>query len=73
MLSKVGSLIEYPDLLSPKMRPVVSQLYPADAIARAEELLKDMGGSSGAYSHSQGIPAIRKHVAESIESGILNS
>ncbi len=68
---QVGSLIEYPDLLKPECRSIVSQLYPSDAIERAITMLKDMGGSSGAYSHSQGIPAIRQHVAESIASTFL--
>jgi alanine transaminase len=43
---------------------LISKLYPSDAIARAQSLLKDCGGSIGAYSHSQGVPMIRKHVAE---------
>lgn len=68
---KVSSLIENPDLLKPQVRSIVSQLYPADTVARAVSLLADMGGSSGAYSHSQGIPTIRKHVAQMIH-GKLN-
>ena len=42
-------------------------LFPSDAIARAKELYNEIG-SIGAYSHSQGVPFIRKHVAEFIES-----
>lgn len=44
-----------------------SSMFPSDAIARATELLKSMGGSAGAYTHSQGIPLIRQRVAEFIE------
>jgi len=41
--------------------------YPADAIERALSLLESMGGSTGAYSHSQGIPSVRDNVAKFIE------
>jgi len=43
------------------------QIFPEDTIERAKALLQSMGGSSGAYSHSKGIPLVRKHVAEFIE------
>jgi aspartate/methionine/tyrosine aminotransferase len=43
----------------------VSQLYPEDALQRAEVLLEHIG-SVGAYSHSQGIPHIRENVAKFI-------
>jgi alanine transaminase len=42
------------------------QLYPNDAIQRAKEICGSVT-SLGAYSHSKGIPFIRKHVAEFIE------
>jgi alanine transaminase len=41
-------------------------LFPRDAIARAAELYSEIG-SIGAYSHSQGVPFIRKNVAAFIE------
>lgn len=63
-LFQVASLCEYPDLLK---NEVVKQIYPKDAIARAEKLLSDIG-SIGAYSHSKGVPAIRKTVASFLES-----
>ena len=63
----MSSLIENPDLLKPEVRQVVSKLYPSDALDRASLLLSEMGGSCGAYTHSQGIPAIRRHVAEMIQ------
>lgn len=46
--------------------PLVSQLYPNDAIERAQTLLKSIG-SVGAYSHSQGVPHIRNTVAQFIK------
>lgn len=41
-------------------------IFPSDAIARAQELYTEIG-SIGAYTHSQGIPFIRKNVAKFIE------
>ncbi|KAI9301142.1 pyridoxal phosphate-dependent transferase [Cunninghamella echinulata] len=64
---QVASLCEYPDLLTEEKSALVSQLYPSDAIARAKRLLKDIGPSIGAYSHSQGVPAIRQTVANFLE------
>ena len=62
---QVVSLCEYPDLLQPESRKVTEQLFPADAIERAEELLKEIG-SVGAYTQSQGIPLVRQHIADYI-------
>ncbi|KAF9916829.1 hypothetical protein BX616_002713 [Lobosporangium transversale] len=62
---QVASLVEYPDLLNDKNAELTSKLYPSDAIERAKLLLKHIG-SVGAYSHSQGIPWIREHVAKFI-------
>ncbi|KAI9263298.1 pyridoxal phosphate-dependent transferase [Phascolomyces articulosus] len=63
---QVVSLCENPDLLAPEKEAIVSQLYPIDAIERARQILKDVGASIGAYSHSQGVPALRKSVADFI-------
>jgi len=60
---QVASLCEYPELLENEL---VKQIYPSDAIARAQKLLGAIG-SVGAYSHSKGVPAIRKNVAKFIE------
>lgn len=60
---QVASLVEYPDLLE---NDLIKQIYPSDAIARAKQLLEDIG-SIGAYSHSKGVPAIRKNVARFLE------
>ncbi|KAI9472925.1 pyridoxal phosphate-dependent transferase [Zychaea mexicana] len=63
---QVASLCENPDLLTADKEPIVSQLYPKDAIDRARQILKDIGAGIGAYSHSQGVPALRKAVASFI-------
>lgn len=52
--------------MKPENRETLLKLYPADAIARAELLLKHIG-SVGAYSHSKGIHHIRENVARFIE------
>ncbi len=54
------ALCDCPDLLD---HPDASRLFPADAIARARELLATMQGGTGAYSHSQGVASIRRDVA----------
>jgi alanine transaminase len=45
---------------------IAKDAFPSDVIERAKELLQEIG-SIGAYSHSQGIPFIRKSVAKFIE------
>ncbi|KAH9919892.1 transaminase [Fomitopsis serialis] len=52
--------MEYPPLVD-----IVKDKWPADVIARAQELQAEIG-SVGAYSHSKGIPLIRKHVSQFI-------
>ena len=54
-------MTEYPELIK-----LAKDAFPADAIERAQELLAEIG-SIGAYSHSQGVPFIRKSVAKFIE------
>ncbi|CAO0795806.1 unnamed protein product [Mucor circinelloides] len=63
---QVASLCDNPELLKKEHRALVSQLYPSDALERAETLLKSIG-SVGAYSHSQGVPQIRNTVAQFIK------
>ncbi|KAF8496628.1 pyridoxal phosphate-dependent transferase [Gautieria morchelliformis] len=58
---QVAALTEYPPLLE-----TGKALFPPDVIARAKELIHEIG-SVGAYSHSQGVPLVRKHVAEFIQ------
>lgn len=50
----------------PALADLAPQAFPKDVIARAKEL-QDEIGSIGAYSHSQGVPVIRKSVARFIE------
>jgi len=54
---QVAALTEYPELLEK-----ASNLFPKDVKARAKELLEEIG-SIGAYSHSKGVPLVRKSVA----------
>ena len=63
---QVSALMEYPALMTTH-KALGEQIFPADAIERATELLEAMGSSTGAYSHSQGIPLVRQRVAEFIE------
>lgn len=58
---QVAALMEWPELA--KLAP---NAFPSDVIARAQELSAEIG-SVGAYSHSQGVPFIRKQVAKFIE------
>lgn len=63
----MASLCDNPELLDPEKEPLVSQLYPSDAIARARAITKMVGASIGAYSHTQGVPGIRQTVARFLE------
>jgi len=58
---QVAALMEWPALAE-----LAPNAFPKDVIARAKELSGEIG-SIGAYSHSQGVPFIRKNVAKFIE------
>jgi len=58
---QVAALMEWPALAE-----LAPNAFPADVVARAKELSAEIG-SVGAYSHSQGVPYIRKQVANFIE------
>lgn len=58
---QVAALMEWPALAE-----LAPNVFPKDVIARAKELSDEIG-SVGAYSHSQGVPFIRKSVAKFIE------
>jgi len=58
---QVAALMEYPPLMDS-----AKDIFPPDVIARARQLYGEIG-SIGAYSHSQGVPFIRKNVAKFIE------
>jgi len=60
---QVLSLIENRSLLHSEH---VSSIYPRDVILRATRLLESIPGGSGAYTNSQGLPVVRKQVAEFI-------
>ncbi|KAJ3031145.1 UNVERIFIED_CONTAM: hypothetical protein HDU68_006276 [Siphonaria sp. JEL0065] len=63
---QVSALVDYPDLLLDKNLNATKQLFAEDAVERAKTYLGAVG-SSGAYSHSQGIPVVRKEVAAFLE------
>lgn len=50
----------------PQLMQLAPNAFPQDVIARAKELHEEIG-SIGAYSHSQGVPFIRQHVAKFIQ------
>lgn len=60
---QVLALVQYPDLIS---NPNTKFLFEKDAIERARLLISEIG-SVGAYSHSKGIPCVRRSVAKFIE------
>jgi len=62
---QVISLLENPALMEEHLE-VTKKIYPADAIARAQSLYKEIG-SVGAYTHSKGVLGIRQRVAKFIE------
>jgi len=61
---QVMAMCEYPALARD---PEMSKMFPADAVRRAQSLLKEIPGGTGAYSESQGIRVIRENVARFIE------
>jgi alanine transaminase len=63
---QVASLLENPILLESEDVLINNLGYKSDVIARAKWLLKEVK-SVGAYSQSQGAPAIRESVAKYIE------
>ncbi|KAI0244165.1 alanine transaminase [Massospora cicadina] len=62
---QVAALTEYPELMREPKR--LKGVFPQDAIDRAKSLLEAFK-TLGAYSHSKGVPYIRKRIAEFIES-----
>lgn len=63
---QVLSILEYPPLLENEELLIKSMGYKQDVIDRARWLLSEVN-SVGAYSQSQGVPAIRNSVATFIE------
>jgi hypothetical protein len=54
----------------PALAELARDAFPEDVIARAKELQSEIG-TIGAYSHSQGVPFIRKNVARFIEGQLV--
>eukprot|EP00566_Odontella_aurita_P012515 CAMPEP_0113546442 /NCGR_PEP_ID=MMETSP0015_2-20120614/11807_1 /TAXON_ID=2838 /ORGANISM="Odontella" /LENGTH=498 /DNA_ID=CAMNT_0000446895 /DNA_START=213 /DNA_END=1710 /DNA_ORIENTATION=+ /assembly_acc=CAM_ASM_000160 len=63
---QVLSLCDLPDECGVD-HPKASEMFPADAVERAREIKKALGGSTGAYTHSQGPLAFRKDITAFIE------
>ncbi|KAJ1488165.1 putative alanine aminotransferase 2 [Baffinella frigidus] len=61
---EVMSLVDNVALLE---HPKALEFFKPDVLARAAELKANMGGGTGAYSHSQGVKFIRQDVAKFIE------
>eukprot|EP01128_Nolandella_sp_AFSM9_P001988 TRINITY_DN1238_c0_g1_i1.p1 TRINITY_DN1238_c0_g1~~TRINITY_DN1238_c0_g1_i1.p1 ORF type:complete len:501 (+),score=93.01 TRINITY_DN1238_c0_g1_i1:25-1503(+) len=59
---QVLALVNYPQLLE---QEAAKSLFPADVIARAQEILSNIG-ASGAYSHSAGHQYFRESIASFI-------
>ncbi|EQL01305.1 Pyridoxal phosphate-dependent transferase, major domain protein [Ophiocordyceps sinensis CO18] len=68
---QVSSLLENPQLLENEHVLVNSLGYKADVVERARWLLKQVG-SVGAYSPSNGVPAIKESVAAFLQSQSLS-
>eukprot|EP00571_Detonula_confervacea_P015798 CAMPEP_0172299458 /NCGR_PEP_ID=MMETSP1058-20130122/1762_1 /TAXON_ID=83371 /ORGANISM="Detonula confervacea, Strain CCMP 353" /LENGTH=539 /DNA_ID=CAMNT_0013008913 /DNA_START=72 /DNA_END=1691 /DNA_ORIENTATION=+ len=64
---QVMALLQLPDALGID-HPNASQMFPEDAIQRAREMKKSLGGHGiGAYTNSKGVAQFRKDVAKFIE------
>jgi alanine transaminase len=64
---QVLALVDLPDEVGVD-HPDAAKMFPADAIRRAKEIKKGLGGhGSGAYSHSKGVRVFRNDVAKFIE------
>lgn len=64
---QVMALVDLPDENGID-HPDVEKLFPADAVARAREIKKGLGGhGSGAYTHSKGARCFRDDVAAFLE------
>lgn len=62
---EVLSLLQHPELLNLEDKKLTS-LYKIDSVERARKLLREIGGSVGAYSQSQGVFGVRETVAKFI-------
>ncbi|SCU90331.1 LADA_0F03334g1_1 [Lachancea dasiensis] len=63
---QVLSLLQNPEIIERLSSDELSKAYQPDAIRRATRMLEEAGGSIGAYSGSQGVPAYRQSVANFI-------
>jgi len=64
---QVLALVDLPDEVGVD-HPQAVHMFPADAIRRAREIKKGLGGhGTGAYSHSKGVKMLREDVASFIQ------
>lgn len=64
---QVLALVDLPPIVGID-HPNVHQLFPDDAVQRAREIQAALHGhGTGAYTHSQGVPALRRDVANFIQ------
>jgi len=64
---QVLSLCLNSDLLAEENLEQTRKMFPEDAIARAQHALLQTAGGFGAYSHSMGLPWLRKSIANFIQ------
>ncbi|KAK4048118.1 alanine transaminase [Microbotryomycetes sp. JL201] len=62
-MRQMAALTEYPALID---HPAARDIFPRDVLERAKKTVEEIG-STGAYSHSMGVPAIRRRVAHFIQ------
>jgi len=66
-LLNIPSFIELDEGKDSARSEALHTLFPSDVIERAKTLRQNISGGLGAYTHSKGIPYIRKQVAKYIE------
>lgn len=64
---QVLSLVDSPTLLAAAKASKLRGVYPTDVVERAATLASAISGGTGAYTHSQGLPLVRRHVCDFIE------
>jgi alanine transaminase len=66
-VSPLLALDESKESKDSSLREALHTLFPSDVIERAKTLRANISGGLGAYTHSKGVPYVRKQVAKFIE------